>query len=35
MKFIAIASLISTFSAIQISAPNNMPKWDAAPVFEM
>ena len=36
MKFIAIASLISTISAVQISSPSkNLPKWDAAPVFEM
>ena len=36
MKIIAIAALLSTISAVQISAPGeNFPKWDAAPMFEM
>ena len=36
MKIIAIAALIGTISAVQISAPGSkLPKWDAAPVFEM
>jgi hypothetical protein len=36
MKIIAIAALIGTISAVQISAPGeNLPKWDEAPMFEM